>query len=199
MAQGACARQPVHRDVSEALKKFASFVGSGKEAAATSGRWSSRRLNDLSRALATLEALHATGRMGPTGEPYLRQFRNDPRARRGSYIDAQPSNRPSSKADDGFAVSSSGAGTRTQGVVLCNQPRALDLRARNARFVERVPQFIMGEVLAGSPAHLFGTFAPQSHFCPRTPPPKTSSFRLFFHTPSHSPPTTSPIFPTRRF
>jgi mRNA-degrading endonuclease toxin of MazEF toxin-antitoxin module len=48
----------------------------------------------------------------------------------------------------GFAVSLSGAGTETQGVVLCNQPRVLDLQARKARFIERVPDFIMDEVLA---------------------------------------------------
>lgn len=48
----------------------------------------------------------------------------------------------------GFAVSLSGAGTQTQGVILCNQPRVLDLQARGARFVERVPDFIMDEVLA---------------------------------------------------
>ena len=48
----------------------------------------------------------------------------------------------------GFAVSLSGACTRTQGVVLCNQPRVLDLQARNARFIEKVPDFIMDEVLS---------------------------------------------------
>jgi len=42
----------------------------------------------------------------------------------------------------------SGAGTRTAGVVLCNQPRVLDLHARQARFVERVPEFIVDEVRA---------------------------------------------------
>jgi len=42
----------------------------------------------------------------------------------------------------------SGAGTHTQGVVLCNQVRVLDLQARQARFVERVPEFIIQEVLA---------------------------------------------------
>jgi mRNA-degrading endonuclease toxin of MazEF toxin-antitoxin module len=47
----------------------------------------------------------------------------------------------------GFAVALSGAGTKVQGVVLCNQPRVLDLKARG-RFVERVPDFIMDEVLA---------------------------------------------------
>jgi mRNA interferase ChpB len=48
----------------------------------------------------------------------------------------------------GFVVSLSGAGTATQGVVLCNQPRVLDLQARKARFIEKVPDFIMDEVLA---------------------------------------------------
>ncbi len=48
----------------------------------------------------------------------------------------------------GFAVSLSGAGTKVQGVVLCNQPRVLDLKARGGQFVERVPPFIMHEVLA---------------------------------------------------
>jgi mRNA interferase ChpB len=47
----------------------------------------------------------------------------------------------------GFAVSLSGAGTIAQGVILCNQPRVLDLQSRKARFVERVPEFIMSEVL----------------------------------------------------
>ncbi|MEZ5354019.1 MAG: type II toxin-antitoxin system PemK/MazF family toxin [Bryobacteraceae bacterium] len=48
----------------------------------------------------------------------------------------------------GFAVSLDGAGTRTQGVILCNQPRVLDLQNREARFVERLPDFIIDEVLA---------------------------------------------------
>ena len=48
----------------------------------------------------------------------------------------------------GFAVSLSGAGTQTQGVVLCNQLRVLDLQSRGARFIERVPDFITDEVLA---------------------------------------------------
>ena len=50
--------------------------------------------------------------------------------------------------DNGFAVSLSGAGTSATGVVLCNQLRALDMRARNAKFAEKVPEFIMDEVLA---------------------------------------------------
>ena len=48
----------------------------------------------------------------------------------------------------GFTVSLSGAGTIAAGVVLCGQLRAVDIRARDGRFVEQVPDFIMDEVLA---------------------------------------------------
>lgn len=48
----------------------------------------------------------------------------------------------------GFAVPLSGAGTDTTGVVLCDQLRVLDLRSRQAKRVEGVPDFIMDEVLA---------------------------------------------------
>jgi mRNA-degrading endonuclease toxin of MazEF toxin-antitoxin module len=48
----------------------------------------------------------------------------------------------------GFAVSLSGAGTKTTGVVRCDQPRALDLSARAGRKLESVPDAIMDEVLA---------------------------------------------------
>ena len=48
----------------------------------------------------------------------------------------------------GFAVSLSGCGTQTTGVVRCDQPRALDLRARSGRRLENVPPAIMEEVLA---------------------------------------------------
>ena len=48
----------------------------------------------------------------------------------------------------GFAVQLTGAGTKTVGVVRCDQPRALDLRARNGRKLEEVPEAIMNEVLA---------------------------------------------------
>lgn len=48
----------------------------------------------------------------------------------------------------GFTVSLSGAGTSATGVVLCHQVRALDLKARNARFSEKAPDFIVDEVLA---------------------------------------------------
>jgi mRNA interferase ChpB len=48
----------------------------------------------------------------------------------------------------GFAVSLTGAGISTTGVIRCDQPRALDLTSRHARKVEAVPQAIMDEVLA---------------------------------------------------
>ena len=48
----------------------------------------------------------------------------------------------------GFAVSLSGAGTRTAGVIRCDQPRTLDLKARNGKRLESIPQKIMDEVLA---------------------------------------------------
>ncbi len=48
----------------------------------------------------------------------------------------------------GFAVSLMGAGTKTTGVVRCDQPRALDLRARAARKLETVPDHIIDEVVS---------------------------------------------------
>lgn len=48
----------------------------------------------------------------------------------------------------GFAVALTGAGTRTTGVVRCDQPRAIDLGARHARKLESVPHTIVDEILA---------------------------------------------------
>lgn len=48
----------------------------------------------------------------------------------------------------GFAVSLNEAGLLTNGLVRCDQPRALDLKARKARKLEKVPPGILGEVLA---------------------------------------------------
>ena len=48
----------------------------------------------------------------------------------------------------GWTVSLSGAGTDTQGLVLCHQIRTLDLKARAARRKETVPAFVTNEVLA---------------------------------------------------
>ena len=48
----------------------------------------------------------------------------------------------------GFAVSLMGAGTGTAGVVRCDQPRAIDMRARGGRRIESIPAVIMNEVLA---------------------------------------------------
>ncbi len=48
----------------------------------------------------------------------------------------------------GFAVSLSGAGIVTTGVIRCDQPRALDLGARQGRRLETVPAAVLDEVLA---------------------------------------------------
>jgi mRNA interferase ChpB len=50
--------------------------------------------------------------------------------------------------EHGFAVSLSGAGALTQGVVLCHQVRTLDYRERGASWVESLPREIVEEVLA---------------------------------------------------
>jgi len=46
----------------------------------------------------------------------------------------------------GFAVPISGA--KTTGVVRCDQPRVLDLKARNGRKIDSMPQALIEEVLA---------------------------------------------------
>lgn len=48
----------------------------------------------------------------------------------------------------GFAVSLQSAGTQTDGIVRCDQPRTLDFTARRARRVEPLPQALLAEVLA---------------------------------------------------
>ena len=48
----------------------------------------------------------------------------------------------------GSAVALTGAGTKTTGVVRCDEPRALDLGARGGKKMENVPDAIMDEVLA---------------------------------------------------
>ena len=48
----------------------------------------------------------------------------------------------------GFAVTLTGTGCRTQGVALVNKIRMLDLAARKARKVERVPQVVIDDAIA---------------------------------------------------
>jgi mRNA interferase ChpB len=48
----------------------------------------------------------------------------------------------------GFAVSLSGTVMKTDGVVLCNQPRILDISARRGKRIERAPDNVIDEVLA---------------------------------------------------
>jgi mRNA interferase ChpB len=48
----------------------------------------------------------------------------------------------------GFAVTLTGTGCKTQGVALVNKIRMLDLAARKARKVERVPQVVIADAIA---------------------------------------------------
>lgn len=48
----------------------------------------------------------------------------------------------------GFAVTLTGTGCKTQGVALVNKIRMLDLAARRARKVERVPQVVIDDAIA---------------------------------------------------
>lgn len=48
----------------------------------------------------------------------------------------------------GFTVPLSGVGTKTTGVVRCDQPRTVDLAARGGRKLEAIPEAVMDEVLA---------------------------------------------------
>ena len=48
----------------------------------------------------------------------------------------------------GFTISLTDVGTRTTGVIRCDQPRALDLEARGGRRVETAPAAVIDEVLA---------------------------------------------------
>ena len=48
----------------------------------------------------------------------------------------------------GFAVPLSGTGTATQGIVMCAQLRVVAFKERGARFVERVPAYLIDDVLA---------------------------------------------------
>ena len=48
----------------------------------------------------------------------------------------------------GFAVSLDGCGTVTRGVIRCDQPRALDVRALQGKRLESVPKDVMEDALA---------------------------------------------------
>ncbi|WNN53253.1 type II toxin-antitoxin system PemK/MazF family toxin [Hafnia alvei] len=48
----------------------------------------------------------------------------------------------------GFAVSLDGAGTKTTGVIRCDQPRTIDMAARSGKRLERIPESVTNEVLA---------------------------------------------------
>ena len=49
--------------------------------------------------------------------------------------------------ETGFSVTLMGAGTKTQGVVMCDQTRTVDARARTFKRVERAPASVVQEAL----------------------------------------------------
>jgi mRNA interferase ChpB len=49
--------------------------------------------------------------------------------------------------ETGFSVTLMGSGTRTQGIVLCDQTRTVDARARTFRRIERAPEALVVEAL----------------------------------------------------
>lgn len=53
----------------------------------------------------------------------------------------------SASREHGFLVSLMGSGTSTQGVVLCDQTRTVDARARTFRRIESAPSSIVEEAL----------------------------------------------------
>lgn len=48
----------------------------------------------------------------------------------------------------GFTVSLNDAGTKTTGVIRCDQPRTINMRARNGKRLKRIPDAVVNEVLA---------------------------------------------------
>lgn len=48
----------------------------------------------------------------------------------------------------GFAISLADTGMHTQGVILVHQVRVLDVTARKGRFIERVPDALLADVVA---------------------------------------------------
>jgi len=48
----------------------------------------------------------------------------------------------------GFTVSLDGTVTKTTGAIRCDQPRTIDMNARNGKRLEHVPESIVNEVLA---------------------------------------------------
>jgi len=49
--------------------------------------------------------------------------------------------------ETGFSVTLMGSGTATQGVVLCDQTRTVDARARSFRKIEKAPASLIDEAL----------------------------------------------------
>lgn len=53
----------------------------------------------------------------------------------------------SASRETGFSVTLMGSGTATQGIVLCDQTRTVDARARSFKRIEKAPAALVGEAL----------------------------------------------------
>jgi len=53
----------------------------------------------------------------------------------------------SASRENGFSVTLMGTGTTTQGVILCDQTRTVDARARTFRRIEKAPSSLIDETL----------------------------------------------------
>ena len=59
-------------------------------------------------------------------------------------VSVQPVNALSNR---GLVVPLIGTGLQTTGVIICDQLRTMDVRAREATFIETAPQYVVDEVL----------------------------------------------------
>ena len=64
-------------------------------------------------------------------------------------VSVQPVNALSNRVNRkyGLVVPLIGTGLQTTGVIICDQLRTMDVRAREATFIETAPQYVVDEVL----------------------------------------------------
>ena len=49
---------------------------------------------------------------------------------------------------EGFASTLTGSGLQTQDVIICDQPRAVDIATRNGQYIESAPDFVTQDALS---------------------------------------------------
>jgi len=65
----------------------------------------------------------------------------------GLLLVAPVSQGASASRETGFSVTLMGSGTSTQGVILCDQTRTIDARARSWKRIEKAPLHVIAEAL----------------------------------------------------